>query len=84
MLTIAKTDVHGPLVFGTEKRHEPLGFEQKLCFKHAFSLQNTMKRRPFHNKIEVCDAVNLSHLSQPRDLANPLGTQASILRFIIN
>ena len=34
MLTIAKTDVHDPLVFGTEKRREPLGFEQKMRFKH--------------------------------------------------
>ena len=38
MLTIAKTAVHGPLVFGTEKRHEPLGFEKKLCFKHVISV----------------------------------------------
>ena len=69
MLTIAKTDVHGPLVFGTEKRHEPMGFEKKLCFKHVFSLQNTMKRRPFHNKIEVCGAMASSCPSQAHDLA---------------
>ena len=71
MLTITKNVAHGPLVFGTEKRHEPLVFEEKLSFKHVFSVQNTMKRRPFHSKIDVCGAMHLSEISRRRDFANP-------------
>ena len=71
MLTITKNVAHGPLVFGTEKRHEPLVSEEKLSFKHVFSVQNTMKRRPFQSKTDGPDAMGSSQTSQGRDLANP-------------
>ena len=72
MLAIAKNVAHGPFVFGREKRHEPLVFEQKLCSKHVFSVQKLMAQRHFMSKIEVCGAMGLSRISRPRDLANPL------------
>ena len=70
MLIIAKAAVHGTLCFAMEMVAEPFGFKEKLCFKHVVSVQNRRMRRPFHNKIKVCDAVNLSGVSQTRDLAN--------------
>ena len=75
MLIIAKIVVHGTLCFAMEMVAEPMGFKEKLCLKHVISVQNRRVRRPFHNKIEVCDAVNLSQPSQRRDLANPLGVE---------
>ena len=69
MLTIAQTDMHGPLVFGTEKRHEPLDFEMICVATHIFSSKNTMERRPFLYKTEVCGAMHVSGPSQRRDLA---------------
>ena len=69
VLIIAKIAMHGTFCFAIENVADPLVFKEKICFKHVFSAQNRRVRRPFHNKIEVCDAVNLSGLSQPHDLA---------------
>ena len=57
---------------GIETRPEALCFVKKIHVEHVFSVQNRRVRRPFHNKIEVCDAVNLSRISQRHDLATPL------------
>ena len=84
MLTTAKTVMHGTFCFAIEKVAEPFGFKEKLCFKHVFSVRKPMMRRQFQSKTEVCGAMASSGPSQGRDLANPLGSEASILRFIIN
>ena len=57
---------------GLENRPEALCFVKKILVEHVFSVQNRRVRRPFHSKREVCDVVNLSQISQRRDLANPL------------
>ena len=67
MLAIAKNVAHGPFVFGREKRHEPLVFEQKLCSKHVFSVQKPMMQRHFLCKKEGTDAMIIPGLSQSRD-----------------
>ena len=43
-----------------------------------------MAQRLFQSETDGPDAMALSHPSQRHDLANPLGSEASILRFIIN
>ena len=69
MSIIAKIVVHGTLCFAMEMVAEPMGFKEKLCLKHVISVQNRRVRRPFHNTIEVCDAMDTSVTSQRRDLA---------------
>ena len=56
---------------GIENRPEALCFVKKIHADHIFSVKNPMERRPFLYKTEVCDAMALSQLSQPHDLANP-------------
>ena len=66
---------HGSVGGSAEMRRKPWEVDQKIFDDNAFSVQNRRVRRPFHNKIEVCDAVNPSQPSQSRDLANPLGVE---------
>ena len=75
MLTIAKTVAHGPFGFNTETVVRTLVFVGKIHIEHAISVQNPLVQRHFMSKIDVCGAMGLSHLSQPRDLANPLGVE---------
>ena len=60
---------------GHEKRPEALCFVKKIHAEHVFSVRKPMKRRQFHSKRQVCDAVNLSGISRRRDFANPLGVE---------
>ena len=69
MLTIANYVMRGAFCFAIENVAEPLGFKEKLSFKHVFSVQNRRMRRPFQSKTEGSDAMGLSQLSQRRDLA---------------
>ena len=61
--------MHGTLCFAIENAAEPLGFKEKLCFKHVFSVQNRRVERPFLFKTEGPDALYLSGPSQRRDFA---------------
>ena len=61
--------MHGTLCFAIENAAEPLGFKEKLCFKHVFSVQNRRVERPFLFKTEVCGALRSPGLSQRHDLA---------------
>ena len=75
MLTIAKTVMHGTLCFAIENVAEPLVFVKKIHVAHATSDKNTMVRRQFHSKREVCNAMDPSGTSQHHDFANPLGVE---------
>ena len=84
MLTIAKTAMRGTPCFAIESVAEPLVFVEKIRAEHVISIKNRRGRRPFQSKTERPDDMALSVPSQSRDLANPLGSEASILRFIIS
>ena len=75
MLTITKNVAHGPLVFGTEKRHGPSCFLPKFIACHAFSLQSRRVERQFHIKREVCEATNSSEIRKVHDFLDPLGVE---------
>ena len=79
-------EVGGPrsFEFETEKRLAPFSFFTKCVADQTLSVQNPLVQRHFMSKIDVCGAMGVSRTSQARDLATPLGSQASILRFIIN
>ena len=75
MLTIAKTVAHGSFGFNTEIVVRTLVFVKKMRIDHVISVRNTLVQRHFMSKREVCDALQLSGINQPRDLANPLGVE---------
>ena len=56
--------MHGTLCFAIENAAEPLGFKEKLCFKHVFSVQNRRVERPILFKTEGPDALHMSGYSQ--------------------
>ena len=72
MLTMAKTVMHGTLCFAIENVAEPIGFKEKLCFKHIFSVRKPMMRRPFMPKTERADAMRLSGLGVVTTSLTPL------------
>ena len=71
-------------IFAAEKRNEDFSFSTKSVADDLFSVQNPMAQRLFQSKTDGPDAMALSGTSRHRDLANPLGVEASSLRFIIN
>ena len=64
-----KIVMHGTLCFAIENAAEPLGFKEKLCFKHVFSVQNRRVERQFQSKTEGAEAMHLTGLSQRHDFA---------------
>ena len=75
MLTIAKTVAHGSFGFNTETVVRTLVFVKKIHIEHAISVQNPLVQRHFMSKTQVCDAMALSQISQPRDFLDPLGVE---------
>ena len=63
------------LVFRSEKRHEPFSFLTECIAENPISLQNAWVQQPFQSKTEGPEVLHVSHLSQRRDLANPLGVE---------
>ena len=55
--------------FRYRKASRTIGFRTEIEFQAGISLQNTMGRRPFLYKTEVCGAMDASRPSQRRDLA---------------
>ena len=76
MLAIAKTVARGSFGFNTEIVVRALVFGKKIHIDHIFSVKNPVERRPFQSETDGPDAMALSHPSQRRDLANPLGSEA--------
>ena len=61
MLTIAKSVAHGSFCFSTEKRHEPLGIEQKMCVRmhQAFCLcMEIVAENTLGSAIRCTDIIN--------------------------
>jgi len=84
MLAVAKTVAHGSFGFSTEFVVRAVVFVKKIHIGHAISVQNPLAQRDCMSKTDGPDAMGSSGTSRSRDPANPLGFQASILRFIIN
>ena len=60
------------LCFAIENVAEPIGFKEKLCFKHIFSVRKPMMRRPFMPKTERADAMRPSGPGRSHDFLDPL------------
>ena len=75
MLTIAKTVAHGSFGFNTDIVVRTMAIVKKMRIDHVISVRNPLVQRLFMSKTDEPDAMRSSGLSQPRDLANPLGVE---------